>query len=65
MKVKVNSDICIGCGACEATCDKVFKVEDAVELLMEEVPEELEEQVEDAAAGCPVMAIEVEKDEEK
>jgi ferredoxin len=25
---KVNKDLCIGCGACEATCPKVFKVED-------------------------------------
>ena len=65
MKVKVNKDICIGCGACAATCNEVFEVEDAVELKMEEVPEELEEAVEDAAAGCPVLAIEIEKDEEE
>lgn len=28
MKVKVNKDACIGCGACAAICDTVFELDD-------------------------------------
>ena len=28
MKVKVNKDACIGCGACAAICDEVFEIND-------------------------------------
>ena len=28
MKVKVNRDNCIGCGACEAICPEVFNLDD-------------------------------------
>ena len=28
MKLKVNKDLCIGCGACQAVCPEVFEIED-------------------------------------
>ena len=28
MKVKVNKDACIGCGACAAICDAIFEIDD-------------------------------------
>ena len=28
MKVKVDAGPCIGCGACQAICDKVFEIND-------------------------------------
>ena len=28
MKFKVNKDLCIGCGACQAICDEVFRIDD-------------------------------------
>ena len=28
MKVKVNRDACIGCGACAAICPYVFEIDD-------------------------------------
>ena len=28
MKAKVNSDACIGCGACTYTCPEVFELQD-------------------------------------
>ena len=28
MKVKVNKDACIGCGACAQICDEVFELND-------------------------------------
>ena len=30
MKVKVNRDSCIGCGACAAICDDVFEIDDVM-----------------------------------
>ena len=70
MKVKVNKDACIGCGACVAICDEVFEINDEglSEAKVEEVKEELQDEVRDAADSCPTGAIEVEEgqeDEEK
>ena len=61
MKVKVNKDACIGCGACAAICDEVFEINDEglSEAKVEEVKEELQDEVRDAADSCPTGAIEV------
>ena len=62
MTVKVNKDACIGCGACAAICDEVFEINDEglSEAKVEEVKEELQDEVRDAADSCPTGAIEVE-----
>lgn len=59
MKAFVDKDICIGCGACEATCPEIFSIEDdglavAVDA---EIASDLIELTEDACNGCPVDAI--------
>lgn len=61
MKVIVNQDVCIGCGACAAICDEVFDIdEEGLSVAKkEEVPANLEESVRDAADSCPTSAIEV------
>ncbi len=61
MKVIVNQDACIGCGACCAICDEVFEIdEEGLSVAkVEEVPSNLEESVKDAADSCPTSAIEV------
>ena len=60
MRVSINKDLCIGCGACEATCPEVFKlVEEVSTVLMNSIPDNLKDLVLDAEAGCPVEAIEV------
>ncbi len=61
MKVKVNKDACIGCGACEQICRDVFEINDEglSEAKVEEVKEELQDEVRDAADSCPTGAIEV------
>ena len=67
MKVKVNKDACIGCGACAAICDKVFEINDEglSEAKVEEVKEELQDEVRDAADSCHTGAIEVNEGEEE
>lgn len=59
MKVKVNKDACIGCGACAAICDKVFELDDEglSTVKKEEVPKEEEQAVKDAIESCPTGAI--------
>ena len=63
MKVKVNKDACIGCGACAAICDEVFEINDEglSEAKVEEVKDEFQDEVRDAADSCPTGAIEVEE----
>lgn len=61
MKVEVNRDACIGCGACAAICDDVFEIDD--EGLSEakdvEISEDLEDAVREARDACPTEAISV------
>lgn len=63
----VDQDTCIACGACGATAPEIFNYNDegiAFALLddnkgITEVPEELEEDLEDALDGCPTDSIKV------
>lgn len=59
MKVEVNKELCIGCGACQAICDEVFEIGDDGQATVKpvEITEELEPSVLDAVEGCPVSAI--------
>ncbi len=64
MKVKVNQDACIGCGACASIAEDVFELneEGLSTAKKEEVQkEEEQEKVKDAADSCPTGAIEVEE----
>lgn len=65
MKFKVNKDLCIGCGACQAICDEVFRIDDdgLATTIIDEVNEEIIEDAVDAKEGCPVDAIEEVKEE--
>lgn len=59
MKVKVNKDVCIGCGACQAICPNVFEIGDDghAEVKTDAVAEEETANVQDAKESCPVGAI--------
>jgi ferredoxin len=58
MRVKVDPDICVGSGNCEASCPNVFKVLDGVsQVQVETVPEEEEDCVRGTVDQCPVGAI--------
>jgi len=60
MKLKVNEDVCIGCGACQAICPEVFEIGDngLAKVITEEIGEDYVEDATDAKEGCPVAAIE-------
>lgn len=60
MKVKVNQEKCIGCGACPSLVPEVFDFNDdgLAHVIVDQIPEELEEQTIEALENCPVGAIE-------
>ncbi len=71
-KVKVNQDLCIGCGACQAIVDSIFQIgENGLAETKEEtntmdtMEEELKSEVMDALEGCPTSAIYIEEQEEQ
>ena len=61
MKVKVNKEACIGCGACAAICDAIFEIDDEglSKVKKEEVKEDEKQEVIDSVESCPTGAIEV------
>lgn len=63
MKVNVNEDACIGCGACTSICGNVFEINDEglSQAIVNEVEEKDSQDVRDAADACPTAAIEIEE----
>jgi ferredoxin len=62
MRVKVDPDLCISCGACVSTCPEVFAWGDDDKAMAKEreVPTDLEQSAHEAVEGCPTAAIEEE-----
>lgn len=60
MKVRVDQDKCIGCGLCASLAEAVFSLNDEGKAQAGAVSPDDEAAVEDAAANCPVEAIEKE-----
>lgn len=62
MKVKVNSDACIGCGACAAICDSVFEINDEglSNVIVDTVDDANVDDAKEAIESCPTGAIEEE-----
>ena len=58
--LKVDKDLCIGCGACQAVCPEVFEIEDdgLATVIVEEISEDIKDDALDAKDGCPTNAIE-------
>lgn len=62
MKVVVNRDNCIGCGACEATCSEVFNLDDEgiSTVITDNFDDVDEDTLNEAVESCPTGAIEKE-----
>jgi ferredoxin len=62
MEVKVDPDLCTGDEICVQVCPEVFEMEgDKAVVIMEEIPQHLEESVREAASSCPSEAIIIEE----
>jgi len=73
MKVKIDHEECIACGACYADCPDFFEEDDegmsivveayrvGGDLVVGEVPEDQADCVREAADACPVECISVEE----
>ncbi len=60
MRVRIE-DTCTACGLCVDTCPEVFEMgNDMAQVMVEDVPAEYEDAVQQAADECPVEAIVVE-----
>ena len=59
MKLKVNKDLCIGCGACQAICEEVFEITDEGYAVAkdEEIKDDVKDDAIEAMEGCPTSAI--------
>jgi ferredoxin len=61
MKVRIDPDLCTGCGLCSDSVPEIFKMgDDIAEVLKADVPAAQEAAVKEAADDCPAEAIIVE-----
>ena len=57
MSIKVNHELCIGCGTCEALCPQTFKLN--AEGKADVISEADSACAKTAAESCPTKAIEI------
>ena len=63
MRVRVDQELCTGCGLCVEICPEVFEMNDdgLAEAKEKDVPEDLASDAREAAEDCPVEAIIIEE----
>jgi ferredoxin len=66
MKVVVDSETCLGCGICESITPDIFNLGDEIyaKVIMNPVPEQMRDVVEEAISECPEEAIMIIEDAE-
>lgn len=60
--IKVDDDICVGCGACADTAPEHFHIVDGVSKVKKQYEESDKDIIEAAVSGCPVDAITIEEE---
>jgi len=60
MKVKIDRNLCIGCGACVTICPDVFELKDDEKVYVKDEKACERCDCKMAAQGCPVQAISIE-----
>ena len=65
MKIKVNKEACIGCGACANIAEGIFEIngEGVSEVIVDTIPEDKKDLAIEAMNNCPTCAIEEDKEE--
>jgi len=58
-EIKVDQNLCIGCGSCEALASKTFELKDGKSFVKESWVKESEENIKTAVQSCPVEAISI------
>ncbi len=61
MKVNIDREGCIRCALCAEVCPEVFRMADDGRSETYKSPDGFENQVRDAAIGCPVNVIHIEE----
>ena len=62
MRARVDENACTGCGLCVEICPEVFEMDDETAVVtVREVPEDLEDAVDEAAESCPAEAIDLDE----
>lgn len=63
VKVRIDLDLCVGCGTCEEVCPDVFQVgDDGFAHVLVDDPAAWADDVIEAAESCPEDAIVVDED---
>ena len=61
MKVKVDQELCTGCGPCVEICPEIFELEgDIAKVKVDIVPSQVEAACREAVEECPTDAISME-----
>jgi len=63
VEVRIDEELCTGCGLCEETCPDIFKMDedkDIATVIKTDYDEYDEECIQEAAESCPSEAISTE-----
>jgi ferredoxin len=62
-EIKIDRNLCIGCGNCAVVAPKAFELRDGKSYVKEHWQEEEEENIKTAVQSCPVQAISLSNEE--
>jgi len=58
VKVKIDKELCTGCGLCEETCPDIFKLDEDIAIVAKTDYDEYDEEcIQESVENCPSEAI--------